>query len=462
MRTVKIGCQTFTKSDLERRQFLRVGSLSFLGISLSRYIELKSLMAAEGSSPTGQKAEAQACILLWLEGGPGQVDTWDPKLSSSFRPIATNVVGIRISALLPRVAKQMDKLAIIRSMHTEEQNHAQGTYYVMTGHRPNPAMQFPSFGSIVTKEMGPRGSVPPYVLAPDFELERERFGMGFKAGFLGPEYDPMMLPDPNVCGKRFVACPSKNEYEVTDLTLPKSVSIEGLENRRSFLTVVDELYRQKLKSAEFLKMDTFREQALKMLLTPEVAKAFDLSQEPEKFKEAYGRNGFGQSVLLARRLVEAGSRFVTAAGYSTAAWDTHADNDRIYREDVVPPLDQALSALLEDLEQRGLLESTLIIVMGEFGRTPHLNANNGRDHWPYCWSLALGGGGIRGGQVIGASDEKGAYVADRMVTMGDLFATIYKALGIDWTKEYMTPIGRPVKIANSIEDKTGQPISELI
>jgi hypothetical protein len=296
----------------------------------------------------------------------------------------------------------------------------------------------------------------------DFEVEKERFGTGFKAGFLGPEYDPMMLPDPNVCGKRFSACPSKNEYEVTDLILPKSVSITGIENRRAFLKVVDELYRQKLRSAEFSKMDAFRQQALKMLLTPEVVKAFDLSQEPERFKEAYGRNGFGQSVLLARRLVEAGSRFVTAAGYTTAAWDSHVENDKIYREDVVPPLDQALSALLEDLELRGLLESTLVIVMGEFGRTPHLNSNNGRDHWPYCWSLVLGGGGIRGGQVIGASDEKGAYVADRMVTMGDLFATIYKALGIDWTKEYMTPIGRPVKIANSIEDKTGQPISELI
>src|SRR5438034_10533832 len=161
-----------------------------LGINLPRFLQLQ----AATETTTQSKAKAQACILLWLEGGPAQVDTWDPKPNSSFRPIATNVAGIRISALLPRLAKHMDKLAIIRSMHTEEQNHAQGTYYVMTGHRPNPAMQFPSFGSIVTKEMGPRNNVPPYVMAPDFEVEKERFGTGFKAGFLGPEYDPMMLP----------------------------------------------------------------------------------------------------------------------------------------------------------------------------------------------------------------------------------------------------------------------------
>ncbi len=444
-----------------RREFLRLGSLSFLGISLRRYLELKNLMAAE-KGLLDRKGKAEACILLWLEGGPSQLDTWDPKPNSSFKPIPTNVPGIQVSELLPRLAKHMDKLSIIRSMHTEEFNHAEGTYYVMTGHRPNPAMHFPSFGSVITKEIGARNNVPPYVMAPEFEVEKERFGMGFRAGFLGPEYDPMVLSDPNVCGKLFGTCPSVNEYEVADLTLPKSVSMQAIENQQAFLKVVDALYRQKLDSTEFSKMDAFSEQALNLLSTPTVKSAFDLSREPEKLKEAYGRNGFGQSVLLARRLVEAGSRFVTAAGYTTAAWDTHAENDKNYREGVVPPLDQALSALLEDLSQRGLLDSTIVIAMGEFGRTPHLNSNGGRDHWPYCWSLVLGGGGIRAGQAVGGSDEKGGYVADRMVTMGDLFATVYKAFGIDWTKEYMTPIGRPVKIANSISDRTGEPIKELV
>ena len=179
-------------------------------------------------------------------------------------------------------------------------------------------------------------------------------------------------------------------------------------------------------------------------------------------KDAYGRTSIGMSLLLSRRLVEAGSRFVTAAGYKIQAWDTHGDNDKLLRDSLAPPTDQALSTLLEDLDQRGLLESTVVIVMGEFGRTPHINAKYGRDHWPHCWSLLLGGGGIRGGQVVGASDERAAYVAERMVSMGDMFATTYKALGIDWRKEYMHPIGRPVKIANAIDDKTGAPIKELI
>jgi uncharacterized protein (DUF1501 family) len=200
-----------------------------------------------------------------------------------------------------------------------------------------------------------------------------------------------------------------------------------------------------------------------MILSPAVRDAFDLSKEPEKLKDAYGRHGFGQSVLLARRLVEAGSRFVTAAGYRFNAWDTHGDNDRRHRDDLVPVLDQVLATLLEDLQQRGLLETTCVLAMGEFGRTPHHNPDAGRDHWSHCWSMALGGGGIRGGQVIGASDERGAYLAaGRRVTIGDLFATVYKAFGIDWHKEYMHPIGRPVKIANSEADHTGEPITELI
>ena len=199
-----------------------------------------------------------------------------------------------------------------------------------------------------------------------------------------------------------------------------------------------------------------------MILAPEVRKAFDLSQEPEKTREAYGRTGFGQSVLLARRLVESGSRFVTAGGYKGQAWDTHYDNDKLLRETLGPSFDQTVSALITDLDQRGLLESTLIIAMGEFGRTADINLDRGRDHWCYCWSVLLGGGGIRCGQVVGASDEHGAYVADRGVSMGDVFATVYKAFGIDWTKEYMHPIGRPIKIANSIDDLTGTPIRELI
>ena len=429
-----------------RRDFLRVGVLSsLLGVSLPQFLRLRSVMAAE-------KTKAQSCILLWLEGGPSQVDTWDPKPNSSFKPISTNVAGIQISSLLPRVSKHMDKLAIIRSMHTLEKDHSAATYYAMTGHRPSPAMQFPSLGSIVSKELGPRNGVPAYVLEPQWE--RDRFYENhFKAGFLGPEFNPMIIPDPSQAG-----------FQVPDLSLPKSVPIERLQDRRSLLQLVDRSFRQIEETAEFADMDGFSEQALKMILSPAVRKAFDLSQEPQKVKEAYGLNGFGQSVLLARRLVENGCRFVTAAGYkgNEDNWDTHVSNDKKHRETLVPQLDQALAFLLEDLEQRGLLESTLVIAMGEFGRTPYHNANGGRDHWPQCWSLALGGGGIRGGQVVGGSDERGAKVAGPVTSIGDLSATVYKAFGIDWKKEYMSPIGRPVKIANAINDVTGEPIQGLV
>jgi hypothetical protein len=424
--------------------------LSLLGINLSQYLRFKQVMAAErgGSAPNGK---AQACILLWLEGGPSQMDTWDPKPNSPFRPISTNVAGIQISELLPRVAKRMDKLSIIRTMYTEENNHPQASYYAMTGHRPNPAMEFPSFGSIITRETGGRNDVPPHILAPQWENERQ-YEEYFKASFLGAEYDPLIVPDPS----------SKN-FQLPDLSLPKSITLDRLEDRRSFLKLVDQRYREKARIAEGGDGDTFSRQAQNMILSPTVRDSFDLSKESEKIKDAYGRNAFGQSVLLARRLVEAGSRFVTAAGYRFNAWDTHSDNDRLHRDQLVPVLDQTLAALLEDLEQRGLLESTIVLAIGEFGRTPHLNPNAGRDHWSHCWSMALGGGGIRGGQLVGASDDKGAYLAaGRRVTIGDLFATVYKAFGIDWHKEYMHPIGRPVKIANSVDDHTGEPVAELI
>ena len=434
---------TLKGPSLGRRDFLRVGSLTYLGIGLRDLLGLESLMAAQGVSPSGK---AQSCIMLWLEGGPSQVDTWDPKPNSSFKPISTNVPGIQISELLPRVSKHMDKLSIVRSMHTEETNHAGATIYALTGHRPSVAMKFPSLGSMISKERAIRNEIPPYVVTRELDLLQY-----FRSGFLGADYDPMVVHDP-----------SREDFEVPDLSIPKSVSVEQIEERRSALMLVDSLYRQKVKEVEYAKMDRFTDAAWRMILSPNVRKAFDLSKEPEKVKDAYGRHSFGQSVLLARRLVEAGARFVTAAGYKTIEWDTHGDNDKGHRDKLCPSFDQAFSTLLEDLDQRGLLESTVVIAMGEFGRTPHINPKAGRDHWPQCWSLVLGGGGIQGGHVIGASDSEGGYVADRMITMGDIYATIYKAFGIDWEKTYMTPIGRPVKIANSIDDKTGVPIKELV
>ena len=444
----KAGC--LDHQFMERRDFLRVGSLSLLGMGLSQYLQLKNVMAAAGLAVEKQ-AKAQSVILLFLEGGPSQVDTFDPKPNSSFRPISTNVPGIQVSELLPKMARHMDKLAIIRSLHHTETNHDGGFHFALTGHEPTAAMQFPSLGSMITKELGPRNQVPAHIYAPDV-----MFPEMFNSAFLGAQYDPMILPDP-----------SQKDFEVTDLSLPKSLTVERIQERRSYLKMIDQLYRQKEEMAEYADRDTFRDQALRMLLSPDVKSAFDLSQESEKTKDAYGRYGFGQSVLLARRLAEAGCRFVTAAGYGGNAWDTHGlgsggENDKDHRDRLCPTFDQTFSTLLEDLEQRGLLESTIVLAMGEFGRTPDINQLNGRDHWPWVYSVVLGGGGIRGGYAIGTSDEQGAYPAERPMGMGDIFATIYKAMGIDWTKTYMTPVGRPVKLATTTGDKTGTPIPELI
>jgi Protein of unknown function (DUF1501) len=435
------GCLKLSTRQASRRAFLQVGSLGFLGINLPQYLR---------AAKTEPQGKAQACILLWLEGGPSQLDTWDPKPSSAFKPISTNVAGIQVSELLPQVAKRMDKISIVRSMHTKGTDHPQGTHYAITGHEVNPAMHFPSLGAIIAKETGARNSMPPHLLAPRWEKSRQ-YEEYFRAGFLGPDFDPMAIPDPS----------SKN-FEVADLTLPKSVSETAVHNRQEFLKVVDQRYREIYKGAEHANMDGFTSQAWKMILNPAVHNAFDLSKEPEKLRDRYGRDAIGQSALLARRLVESGARFVTAAGFHSNSWDTHAKNDEGHKDRLCPPLDRTLSVLLDDLDERGLLDSTVVLAMGEFGRTPFVNPDLGRDHWPTCWSLALGGGGVKGGQIIGSSDEKGANVASRATSMGDIFATIYKAFGIDWTKEYDTPIGRPIKIANSLDDETASPIAELL
>jgi hypothetical protein len=442
---------------MSRRGFLRAGSLCPLGIGLPQLLVGAASRAAPAASPVrlgspDLPGKAQACILLWLEGGPSQVDTWDPKPISNFKPIATRAPGVRISELFPRVARHMDKLSVIRSVHTQENNHPQGTYQALTGHRPSAAMKFPSLGSIICKEAGRRNELPQYALVPqpqevDFFTYKDAYG----AAFIGANYDPMIVPDP-----------SREGFHIPDLKLPRTVTAETIEDRKSFLGVVDRLFREKEDLAEFTAMDALSRQALRMLLSPKVASAFDLSREPDRLRDAYGRDRVGQSVLLARRLVESGCRFVSASGYRHGQWDTHGKNDEAMRKTLAPLLDRTLSVLLADLEARGLLQTTVVLVMGEFGRTPDLNPQLGRDHWPDCWSLLIGGGGIRGGQVVGASDRKGAYVAERMVSMGDVYATIYKAFGIDWTRTYMTPIGRPIYIANALGDKQGEPVGELI
>ena len=437
-----------------RRDFLRAGTLSFLGIGLSDFLRFNNLQALAASPLTisAPQAKAQAVILIWLEGGISHLDSWDVKGNTGFKPISTNASGVQVSEIFPGVAKHMDSLSIIRSMKSDERNPPQGTIQTLTGHRPNPALKFPSIGSIVSKELGPRKNMPPFAVVPmPTEGDFFNYQEAYQAAFIGSEYDGMILPDP-----------SKPDFHLPDLSLPKTVTTEAIADRQAMLNIVDRYFREKEELAEFAKMDAFEEQALKMLLDPHVKQAFDLSQESEKTKDRYGRDRVGQSVLLARRLVESGCRFVTAAGYKHGQWDTHNDNESRLRTILAPMLDRSLSALMEDLKQRGMLESTVVLVTGEFGRTPVINPKAGRDHWPDCWSLLVGGGGIAGGHIVGASDKNGSYVADKPVSIGDLYATIYKAMGIDWSKTYMSPISRPVYIANGFDDTPGIPVKELI
>ncbi len=445
------GCPHCDGIKLTRRDFVRAGALSFLGASLSDLLRLEKAqaLAAPAASPA---AKGQAVILLWLEGGISHVDTWDLKSSSSFKPIPTSADGIQISEILPQVARHMDKLSIVRSMRTFERNHPQGTIETLTGHRPNPALKTPSLGSIVSKELGARNNMPPFIAVPQpTENDFFNYQPAYQAAFLGSEYDALILPDP-----------SKPDFAVPDLSLPKSITAEVIDDRRAMRKIVDYFYRRKVEAAEFAKMDAFEAQAVNMLLSPTVREAFDLSKESAKTRDRYGRHRVGQSVLMARRMVEAGCRFVTAAGYTHGQWDTHDNNEKVLRETLCPLLDQSLSALMEDLQERGLYESTIVLVTGEFGRTPVINPKLGRDHWPEAWSLVVGGGGIAGGRIVGATDERGAAVTDKPVSTGDLYATIYKALGIDWTKTYMSPIARPVYIANGFDDVPGNPIEQLI
>ncbi len=443
----QVGCQCASEQEWSRRDFIKVGSLGFLGMHLGQSLLLEQAVAARtGQAPDGT---AKSVIVVWLEGGPSQKDTFDPKPSSSFRPISTNVAGIQISELFPSLAKRMDRMSIIRSMRSFGDDHPQATHYAVTGHELNPAMKFPSWGSIVGKELGPVNALPPYAFVAKRDYRKQYQGY-FRSALLGPDYDPMMIPDP-----------SKDDFEVADLSVPKSLVPASMSERLEFRKVIDRMYRKRVESLEHTEMDAFTKKAWEMILAPEVRTAFDLSKESDKTKDAYGRDSVGQSLLLSRRLVESGVRFVTAAGFHGNSWDTHGKNDAGHRDRLCPPLDKSLSALLDDLVDRGLYDSTVVVAMGELGRTPEHNPALGRDHWPNCWSMMLGGGGIQGGRVVGASDDRGAYIADRRVMVGDLFATVYKALGIDWTKEYMTPIGRPLKIANSIDDTTGEPVHEL-
>ena len=410
-----------------RRDFLKVGSLAVSGI------HLPSLLASE------QGSSERSCIVIFQHGGASQLDTFDPKpetvadIRGSFKDIPTALPGVHFSELLPRSAKAAGKFSIIRSMHSDEAIHERARQYVFSGTKPRNEVLQPSFGATVAKEWGPRNGLPPFVAVPTSDLAAE-------AGFLGPTYDPFVSGDPNT-----------EDFSVKDLTLPGGVNLDEARSRADLLGALDRQFQSVAKSPLIDSMDEFFEKAFDLISSPAAKKAFDISAEPDSLRDAYGRTTLGQGALLARRLVEAGVRLSTVFHWG---YDTHVQNEPRNKE-LVPEFDQAFTALLEDLEQRGLLQTTLVLVVGDFGRTPKINFSGGRDHWPGAFSVALAGAGIQGGVVVGKTDKHAAEPVERPVTVEDLGATVYKALGIDYRKNYHAN-GRPIAI-----NKEGHPVQEL-
>jgi hypothetical protein len=405
-----------------RRDFLRIGSLGALGISL------------DGVLRAGAKRDI-SCILLWQSGGCGHLDTFDLKpdapkeIRGEFKPIPTNVPGIQICEHLPFTAKQADKFTILRSMKSRENNHERAINYLLTGYLPLPTLEFPSVGSVISKELGSKNGLPPYVAVPNTFPS-------YGAGYLGGSYNPFIAGDPNISG-----------YQARDLTLPADVDWTRVGNRNFLLKQMDAKFRAIEASTDMAAMDSFYQRAYDLLKSPAARKAFDIAAEPESLRERYGRTPVGQGALLARRLVESGVRFVTVAkGWLN--YDTHGDNFNTMKKALLPEFDRAFAGLLEDLHERGMLDTTLVIAMGEFGRTPKVNDAAGRDHHSKAWSIALAGAGIPGGRVLGATDKNGVQVTDLPVEPEDLLFTIYTLFGVDPAREYQTPIGRPAKPVN--------------
>jgi uncharacterized protein (DUF1501 family) len=429
---------------INRRSFLRVGTLAGLGLP-----ELLRFRAA--AAPADAKSRDINCIFIFTIGGMSHHDLWDYKagapveIRGDFKAIRTNVPGITLTELLPGISRVTDKIAILRGMTHADSDHGRGFHIMMTGAVPGPGdfnatknnNVHPSLGSMVARMGGGRGPLPPYISVPCF----------LRSGgpsFLGPAYAPFVIE----------ADPAAPDFVVRDVVLPPDESLERNRRRLAALGTINHLGDgAQQASKDELAVDTFYHKALSLMTSQQAKDAFDIRREKEATRAAYGMTSAGQCCLLARRLVEAGCRFVTI---ENGHWDTHRDNSRSLRDLLVPGLDRALSTLLSDLQDRGLLDNTLVVLSTEFGRTPRINSMAGRDHWPNAFSIVLAGGGVRGGRVIGSTDKIGGSVADRPVTPGDMAATVLKTLGIDPNTIVHTPLGRPVELAGG-----GKPVTEL-
>jgi hypothetical protein len=429
---------------VSRRGFLRLGSVA--GLSLAQFLRLQGAQAADGASRKDVN-----CIFIFILGGMPQHDLWDYKpdapaeIRGDFQPIKTAVPGLGLTDLLPHTAQVTDKLAILRSLTHGDSDHGRGYHIMMTGFTPGPGdfnstrnnNVHPSIGSMVARMAGDQGALPPYISVPCFL----RSG---GPGFLGASYAPFVIE----------ADPASPEFAVRDVVLPEGVGGETSQRRQEALRAINRFERRAEEiSKDIRSLDTFYERAHRLMTSAKAKEAFDLKREKETVRERYGATSLGQCCLLSRRLVEGGCRFVTI---ENGHWDTHRENTRSLRDLLVPSLDQALAALVGDLDERGLLDSTLVVLTTEFGRTPRINTMAGRDHWPSAFSIVMAGGGVKRGLVIGKTDKIGAAVTDRPITPPDMAATILHALGIDPATTLHTPLGRPVELAGG-----GKPVTEL-
>ncbi len=431
-----------------RRDFLTVGALTPLGVSLS------GLLQQETAANTSRRPKS--CILLWMFGGPSHIDMYDLKpdapaeIRGELTPIQTKIPGWELGELMPNLASSVDKFSLIRSMFSYTASHGKGDHHLLSGRKYTDGFYPPSFGSVLAwqAEARRRASVPAYVQVGP--MKSTLFGEQAKAGALGRKYDPFLVEkDPNA-----------SSFGVEAFAANDSIGIERLADRQSLLKAVDQFQANVDRQMRFAKThDAFNEQAFDLLTSNRAKQAFDITQESEAVRDRYGRNRVGQGLLLARRLVESGVRFVTVKGYVRYGWDHHPEVfPRLKME--VPPYDQGYAALLEDLAERGMLEDTLVITAGEFGRTPRLNTDSrgpGRDHWSQAFSLTMGGGGVKTGVVLGATDKHAAEITERPVAVEDYAATVYHALGMNPHKTFETLDGRPTEGLPE-----GNVISELI
>lgn len=433
-----------------RRDFLRIGATSLLGMQFG----LTGLLAQQArAAKTAATARDVSLIFVFLKGGMSTIDTFDLKpdapseIRGEFNSISTRIPGVRISEHLPKIAGNLDKFSLIRSFTHHNSDHGPADHYMLTGYFPTagfnpnlkPNNQHPSFGSVIAQKLGPRGAAPPYVCLPMMHASAG-------SAFLGPAAVPFVIEaDPSAAG-----------FSVPDLAPPMVLDAERLSARRELLTQMDQYQRRAEVTANHAArtVSVFGQKAFTLMTSPDARRAFDIAAEPEKLRDAYGRHTLGQSCLMARRLVEAGVRCVTI---EHSNWDTHNDNFTVLKSQLLPKFDEAISTLFRDLAERGMLESTLVIVSGEFGRTPRINKDAGRDHWGKCFTVALGGGGIQGGRVVGKSDAWAQEPAENPYGPEDLAVTLYHLLGINTTEELRTPEGRPVAIT-----KGGRIIKELV